>query len=247
MMKMQLKQQLDAAKVAHKSAEEAVAAATAEFEAMVSMTNQVDKLVVKVVAETVKVHKVAVQFGGISKEMLRELLSDVCAGFYCAGLLQEQIPPSRWYIATLHLVLNAGNCWFEVARNVFQYLLAADGNVRDRKAETWHCASSGSRQSKVWRKSIYDFEALVVKLFGRSLKGPLTKFHGAQIETLFKKQARPPLQCTAMQCRALQPVTTSVQVHLYQVQLVFHVLARLLHATLSVAARLHDHLVVRNG
>jgi hypothetical protein len=54
-------------------------------------------------------------------------------------------------------------------------------------------------------------------LFGRSLKRPLTKFHGAQIETLFKKQAQPTHQCTAMQCRALQPVATSVQVHLFQV------------------------------
>jgi hypothetical protein len=76
---------------------------------------------------------------------------------------------------------------------------------------------SGSRQSKVWRNSDYDSEAPVVKLFGRSLKRPLTKFHGAQIETLFKKQAQPTRQCTAMQCRALQPVAASVQVHLFQV------------------------------
>jgi hypothetical protein len=75
---------------------------------------------------------------------------------------------------------------------VFQYLLTDDGNVRDRNAEpasAWHCASSGSRQSKVWRSSGYDFEALVVKVLGKSMKRPLTKFHGAQIETLFKKQA----------------------------------------------------------
>jgi hypothetical protein len=124
--------------------------------------------------------------------MLRELLSDVCAGFYRAGLQQEQIPPTRWNIETLHLVLNTGNCRFEVAHNVFQYLLTADGNVRDRKAEpagTWHCASSGSRQSKVWRNSGYHFKALVVKLFGRSLKRRLTTFDRAQIETFFNKQA----------------------------------------------------------
>jgi hypothetical protein len=64
-----------------------------------------------------------VQFRDISREMLRdrELLSYVCAGFYRAGLLQKLIPPSRWHIETLHLILNTGNCWFEVARKVLQY------------------------------------------------------------------------------------------------------------------------------
>jgi hypothetical protein len=42
-------QQLDAAELAHKSAEEEVAAATAEFEAMVLVTNQIDGLAVRVV------------------------------------------------------------------------------------------------------------------------------------------------------------------------------------------------------
>jgi hypothetical protein len=63
-------------------------------------------------------HKMVVQFRDISKEMLQELLSYVCVGFYSAGLLQELIPPSRWQIETLHLILNTVNCWFEVARNV---------------------------------------------------------------------------------------------------------------------------------
>jgi hypothetical protein len=104
-------QQLDTAEEAHESAEEAFAAATAEFEAMVSMRNQVDKLVLKVVAKTVQVHKMVVQFRDISKEMLRKLLNDVCASFYRAGLLLELIPPSRWLIETLHLILNTGNYW----------------------------------------------------------------------------------------------------------------------------------------
>jgi hypothetical protein len=213
--------QLDAAEVTHESAEEAVAAATAELEAMVSMTNQVDKLVVKVVAKTMQMHKVAVQFGDISKEMLHEMQPMSAPASTVQGCCWSNTP-SRWYIETLNLVLNPGNCWFEVARNVFQYLHTADGNVRDRKAEpaeTWHCPSSGSRQSKVLRNSGNDFEALVVKLFGRSLKRPLTKFRGAQIaqiETLFK-QAGPTLQCTAMQCRALHPVATIVQAHPFQV------------------------------
>jgi hypothetical protein len=114
------RQQLDTAEVAHESAEEVVAAAAAEFEAMLSMRNWVDKLVVKVVAKTVKVHKMVVQFRDISKKMLRELRSYVCAGFYRAGLL---------HIETLHLILNTGNCWIEVARKVLQYSLTADGNA----------------------------------------------------------------------------------------------------------------------
>jgi hypothetical protein len=123
------RQQLDTAEVAHESAEEVVAAAAAEFEAMLSMRNWVDKLVVKVVAKTVKVHKMVVQFRDISKKMLRELRSYVCAGFYRAGLLQKLIPPSRLHIETLHLILNTGNCWIEVARKVLQYSLTADGNA----------------------------------------------------------------------------------------------------------------------
>jgi hypothetical protein len=61
----------------------------------------------------------------------------------------------------------------------------------------------------VWRSSGYDFGDLVDKVFGKSMKRPLKKFHGAQIEALFKKQARYTLQCTAMQCTALQFVATS--------------------------------------
>jgi hypothetical protein len=93
---------------------------------------------------------------------------------------------------------------------VFQYLLTADGNVRDRKAEpaeTRHCASSRSRQSKVWRNSGNDFEALVVKLFGRSLKRPLTTFHGAKSrhDTHFIVQ-----QCSAELCRLSLQLSKSI-------------------------------------
>jgi hypothetical protein len=95
-------------------------------------------------------------------------------------------------------------------------LLTADGSVRDRKAEpaeTWHCASSGSRQSKVWRSSSYDFKALVVKLFGRSLKRRLTKFRGAQIEILFESRHGPHFsvqQCSADLCSLSLQVFKSI-------------------------------------
>jgi hypothetical protein len=69
--------------VAQDRREEAVAAAAAEFET-----------VAKSWQETVQAHKLVVHFRDISKEMLRGLLSDVWAGFYSAGLLQELIPPS---------------------------------------------------------------------------------------------------------------------------------------------------------
>jgi hypothetical protein len=40
----------------------------------------------------------------------------------CFVVLQDFIPPSRWCIESLHLILNTGNCWIEVACNTFQYL-----------------------------------------------------------------------------------------------------------------------------
>jgi hypothetical protein len=83
--------------------EEAVGAAKAEFEAMVNMTNQVDDVVVRIVGTTVHVHKLSVQVTDISKDMLRDLLADVCGAFYRAGLLQKLFPPQNWYIEALHL------------------------------------------------------------------------------------------------------------------------------------------------
>jgi hypothetical protein len=127
----------------------------------------------------------------ISKDMLRDLLADVCSGFYRAGLLSELIPPSEWYLETLHLIINTGNCWFEVARNVFQYLLTNEGQVRDRvenPPDSWPQATSGSRQPQAWRDSGYDFEALITSVFGRKMSRPLTKYHGTQVETLFRQQ-----------------------------------------------------------
>jgi hypothetical protein len=50
----------------------------------------------------------------------------------CFVVLQDFIPPSRWCIESLRLILNTGNCWSEVARNTFQYLLGADSTVRDK-------------------------------------------------------------------------------------------------------------------
>jgi hypothetical protein len=123
--------------------------------------------------------------------MLRDLLADVCSGFYRAGLLSELIPPSESYLETLHLIINTGNCWFEVAHNVFQYLLTAEGQVRDRvknRPDAWPQATSGSRQPQAWRDSGYDLQALITSVFRRKVSRPLTKYHGTQVETLFRQQ-----------------------------------------------------------
>jgi hypothetical protein len=70
-----------------------------------------------------------------SKDMLRDLLSEVCSGFYRAGLLTELISPSEWYLQALHFVINTGTACFEVARSPFQYLLTA-------KSEALSCHTS---------------------------------------------------------------------------------------------------------
>jgi hypothetical protein len=80
-------------------------------------------------------------------------------------LQADFLPPDKWYIESLHLIINTGNGWLEVAHNTFQYLLQPDGTVRDRKlfpSDTWPLASSGSRQKKGWREAGVDFEEHMV-------------------------------------------------------------------------------------
>jgi hypothetical protein len=103
---------------------------------MVNTAKQIDGLVLRVVDTNVHVHKVVVQIADIRKGMLRDLLGDVCGCFHRAGLLQKLIPSQIWCTEALHLILNTDNCWFELARNVFQYLLTADGRVRNRTQST---------------------------------------------------------------------------------------------------------------
>jgi hypothetical protein len=105
--------------------------------------------------------------------------------------LQEFIPPSRWYLEALHLIINTGNGWIEVARNTLQYLLKPDASVRDRKGEPpdmWPLATSGSKQPRSWRLAGFDFEQHLVNVLGPRLRKPLTKYHGAQVEAVFKRQ-----------------------------------------------------------
>jgi hypothetical protein len=104
--------------------------------------------------------------------------------------VQELIPPSRWYIEALHLRINTGNCWVEVACNTLQYLMNPDGTVRDRVQHppgTWALAGSGSRQKQEWRGAGFDLEDHICTVLGDNLNRPITKWHGAQIEAIFKQ------------------------------------------------------------
>jgi hypothetical protein len=62
--------------------------------------------------------------------LLQSLLVEACEGIYRSAMVQDFLPPDKWYIESLHLNINTGNGWLEVARNTFQYLLRPDGTVR---------------------------------------------------------------------------------------------------------------------
>jgi hypothetical protein len=126
----------------------------------------------------------------MSMTLLQSLLVEACEGIYRSAMVVDFLPPDKWYIESLHLIINTGNGWLEVARSTFQYLLRPDGTVRDRKEsppDTWPLTSSGSRQKKGWRAAGFDFEEHMVSVLGTSMRKPLTKYHGAQIEQAFKR------------------------------------------------------------
>jgi hypothetical protein len=54
--------------------------------------------------------------------------------------------------------------------------------------ESWERATRGSRQTKAWRETGFDFEGLFKELLGSRLAKPLTKFHGTQIEAVFRRR-----------------------------------------------------------
>jgi hypothetical protein len=49
-------------------------------------------------------------------------------------------------------------------------------------------ATSRSQQPQAWRDSGYDFEALITSVFERKMSRPPSKYHGTQVETLFREQ-----------------------------------------------------------
>lgn len=163
----------------------------------VDKANALDDVVVKVVtdkrtkAEKVRVFHPSLDFTNMSTELLQGLLVEACEGVYRACMVQDIIPSSRWYVEALHLIINTGNSWIELCRNTFQYLLTPECKVRDRMEcppESWERATSSSRQTKAWREAGFDFEGFVKGVLGSKLAKPLTKFHGSQIEAVFRRR-----------------------------------------------------------
>jgi hypothetical protein len=120
--------------------------------------------------------------------------SETCQGVQDDDLLKDNIPRSCRWIEGLHLALNTGNSAYEHARNVLSLLMDNKGDARDsaavaRAAESWTPPKSGSIQTPQFKGQGFDFQQHVEKVFGPKLKMPLTKFHGIQVETLFKQQS----------------------------------------------------------
>jgi hypothetical protein len=120
----------------------------------VDKVNALDGVVAKVEAEgneeVVRVFHPNLQFTHIAKELLQGLLVEVCEGLYRGCMVEDFIPSSRWYLESLHLVINTGNSWIEVARNTFQYLLMPDGKTLRVRMEE-HLAAPGRRASGAQR------------------------------------------------------------------------------------------------
>lgn len=96
------------------------------------------------------------------------------------------------FIEALHLQINTGNSWFEVTRDCLQYALLPDASeARDvgepgNEHTSWQLSNSGSIQTQGWLNAGFNFEELVSQTL--QLKKPITKFHGAQIQTLFGRR-----------------------------------------------------------
>jgi hypothetical protein len=189
-----LVERIDLAQEAVDAAEESVTGEKDARDAAVDQANALDGVLVRIEPaaqqDVVKLYHPSLQFSGMSMTLLQSLLVEACEGIYRSAMVVDFLPPDKWYIESLHLIINTGNGWLEVARSTFQYLLRPDGTVRDRKEsppDTWPLISSGSRQKKGWRAAGFDFEEHMVSVLGTSMRKPLTKYHGAQIEQAFKR------------------------------------------------------------
>jgi hypothetical protein len=126
-------------------------------------------------------------------KLLKSMLAEACMGMQVDDLLKDLIPMERRWIEGLHLCLNMGNAWYELARDVYHYLLLPSGQPRSQQeresqAQTWPAANAGSIQSNSWLAMGFNFQKHIESVLGDKLQRPLQKFHGSQIENLFKEQ-----------------------------------------------------------
>jgi hypothetical protein len=166
-------------------AKEVLASLEADWAAKVAQVNALDDLVVKVEDKRVNGKRIesvlhpAPQSDKMAKAHLREILSEACEGIFRGSIIKDFIPPNCRYIESLHLVLNTGNCCFEVL----------DRTLPGNRPDEWEQATGGSRQTKEWRQAGLDYQKIVEEtLGGRSMRRPLTKYHGGQVEKLFRGQ-----------------------------------------------------------
>lgn len=104
--------------------------------------------------------------------------------------VQDLVPLERWHVEVLHLLIQQGNTWFEHLRDALQYMVTPKGMPRDmhlHPPESWQGPGQGSIQDKGWRALGLDLEAVVEEVIKE--KRPITKYHGGQIERIFRRQS----------------------------------------------------------
>jgi hypothetical protein len=70
-------------------------------------------------------------------KLLKSTLAETCMEMQMEDLLKDLIPRERRWIEGLHLCLNMGNAWDELARDVYHYLLLPSGEPR---SQCWNVA-----------------------------------------------------------------------------------------------------------
>ena len=105
--------------------------------------------------------------------------------------MQELVPLERCVLESLHLIIQTGDTWIELVRNVLQYLVTAPGTARDLSAPSahhtrWVLATSSSIQSAAFRAAGFDLDALIYQKL--AINKPITKYHGAQIRKILQNR-----------------------------------------------------------
>jgi hypothetical protein len=86
-----------------------------------------------------------------------------------------------------------GNNMFDLIRNILNWMVTADGDVRGQAElvapDRWERPRSGSRQSESWKRAGFDFEKYVATAVQGDMVRPITKFHGKQVELFFNNRS----------------------------------------------------------